>query len=97
MSEDGDEDEDEDGDEEGLFGRNALLLATVLIVGVAGTGLVRRLLGEAGLNDLGMIVWIIGYGGTVVVVWYGWIRPLDIGGPSRGLADVEENEEETQP
>ncbi len=95
MSEDGDE--DRDNDEEWLFSRNALLLATVLIVGVAGTGILRRLLGEAGLNNLGVIVWILGYGGTVVVVWYGWIRPLDIGGPSRGLTDVEENEEETQP
>lgn len=95
MSEDGDE--DRDNDEEWLFSRSALLLATVLIVGVAGTGILRRLLGEAGLNNLGVIVWILGYGGTVVVVWYGWIRPLDIGGPSRGLTDVEENEEETQP
>jgi hypothetical protein len=95
MSEDGGEDRTED--DGGLFGRDAILLATVLIVGVAGTGIVRRLLGEAGLNDLGMVVWILGYGGTVLVVWYGWIRPLDIGGPSRGLADVEESEEETQP
>ncbi len=84
-------------DEDGLFGRDAVLLATVLVVGVAGTGIARRLLGEAGLNDLGVFVWILGYGGTVLVVWYGWIRPLDIGGPSRGLSDVEESEEETQP
>jgi hypothetical protein len=92
---DGEADETEgDG---GLFGRDALLLATVLIVGVAGTGIVRRLLGEAGLTDLGVVVWILGYGGTVLVVWYGWIRPLDIDGPSRGLAEVEEGEEETQP
>jgi hypothetical protein len=95
MSEDGDE--SKDNDEEWLFSRSALLLATVLIVGIAGTGVLRRLLGEAGLNDLGVVVWTLGYGGTVVVVWFGWIRPLDIGGPSRGLTDVEENEEETQP
>jgi hypothetical protein len=92
MSED-----DGESDETGLFGRDTLLLATVLVVGVAGTGIVRRLLGEAGLNDLGAVVWILGYGGTVLIVWYGWIRPLDIGGPSRGLAEVEESEEETQP
>lgn len=89
--------EDDGDDEDGLFGRDAVLLATVLVVGVAGTGVVRRLLGEAGMNDLGALVWILGYGGTVLVVWYVWIRPLDIGGPSRGLADVEESEEETQP
>jgi hypothetical protein len=92
---------DESDGDDGLFGRDALLLATVLLVGVAGTGVVRRLLGEAGLNDLGAVVWVLGYGGTVLVVWYGWIRPLDIGGPSRGLAEVEEGDagggEETQP
>lgn len=96
MSEDGGESDGTGGDD-GLFSRDVLLLATVLVLGVAGTGIVRRLLGEAGLNDLGVVVWILGYGGTVFVVWYGWIRPLDIGGPSRGLSDVEESEEETQP
>ncbi len=92
--------DDESGDDEDrpdLFGREALLLGSVLLVGVAGTGVVRRLLGEAGLNDLGAVVWILGYGGTVLVVWYVWIRPLDIGGPSRGLEDVESDAgEETQ-
>lgn len=95
-----------DGDDPGgLFGRDSLLLATVLVVGVAGTGVLRRLLGEAGLNDLGALVWVLGYGTTVLTVWYGWIRPLDIDGPSRGLEDVEEStsasasaeETETQP
>jgi len=75
--------------------RDGLLLAAVVVVGIAGTGVVRRLLGEAGLNDLGAVVWLLGYGGTVLVVWYGWVRPLDITGPSRGLDDVED--EETQP
>jgi hypothetical protein len=91
------EDDDSSDGSGGLFSRDALLLAAVLVVGVAGTGIVRRLLGEAGLNDLGAVVWILGYGGTVLVVWYGWIRPLDIDGPSRGLAEVEDGEEETQP
>ena len=68
MSEDGDE--SKDNDEEWLFSRSALLLATVLIVGIAGTGVLRRLLGEAGLNDLGVVVWTLGYGGTVAVVWF---------------------------
>jgi hypothetical protein len=100
MGDDADADADADEGDGGIFGRDALLLGTVLLVGVAGTGIVRRLLGEAGLNDLGAVVWVLGYGGTVLVVWYGWIRPLDIGGPSRGLAEVEETEgggEETQP
>lgn len=59
-----------------------LLLATVLVVGIAGTGVVRRQLGLLGFNDLGRVVFILGYGLTVFAVWYGWIRPLDITGPS---------------
>lgn len=59
-----------------------LLLAAVLLVGIAGTGVVRRQLGVWGLNQLGRIVFVLGYGGMVFVIWYGWIRPLDISGPS---------------
>ncbi|UIP01096.1 hypothetical protein Hbl1158_07035 [Halobaculum sp. CBA1158] len=62
--------------------RDRLLLAVVLLVGIAGTGIVRRQLGLLGYNGLGRLVFILGYGGTVFVVWYGWIRPIDITGPS---------------
>lgn len=61
--------------------RDRLLLATVLVVGIAGTGVVRRQLGLLGFNGLGRLVFILGYGLTVFAVWYGWIRPLDITGP----------------
>ncbi len=64
--------------------RDRILLAAVLVVGIAGTGIVRRQLGLLGYNDLGRLVFVLGYGGTVFVVWYGWIRPLDITGPSAG-------------
>lgn len=64
-----------------VFSRDRLLLIAVIVVGIAGTGITRRLLGEAGLNSLGRLVFILGYGGMVFVVWYGWIRPLDITGP----------------
>lgn len=72
---------DADGDG-GLFTRDSLLLALVLFVGVAGTGVVRRQLGVLGYNQLGRYVFVLGYGGMVFVVWYGWIRPLDITGPT---------------
>jgi hypothetical protein len=65
----------------GRVGRRTLLLVTVVLVGIAGTGVVRRMLGEAGYNGLGRLAWVVGYGGMVLVVWYGWIRPLDIVGP----------------
>ncbi|MFQ3476149.1 hypothetical protein HKK80_07800 [Halonotius sp. F2-221B] len=60
---------------------DALLLAAVLLVGVAGSGVARWSLGQLGFTTLGELVYIAGYGGMVVVVWYGWIRPLDITGP----------------
>ena len=60
---------------------DALLLAAILLVGVAGSGVARWSLGQLGLTTLGELVYIAGYGGMVVVVWYGWIRPLDITGP----------------
>lgn len=68
-------------DEERLFGRETLLLAMILFVGIIGTGVIRRLLGMAGYNTLGRLVFLLGYAGMVVVIWYGWIRPLDIVGP----------------
>lgn len=61
--------------------RDRLLLAAVLVIGIAGTGIVRRQLGLLGFNELGRVVFIVGYGLTVFAVWYGWIRPLDITGP----------------
>jgi hypothetical protein len=57
------------------------LLALILFVGIAGSGVARWGLGQLGLNDLGRLVFIMGYGGMVFVLWYGWIRPLDITGP----------------
>jgi hypothetical protein len=77
-------DTDTDGADDGswFLSRDALLLAAVLLVGVAGTGIVRRQLGLLGLDTVGRLVFVFGYGGTVFAVWYGWIRPLDISGPS---------------
>lgn len=73
-------DTDDDG---GLFEltRDKLLVAALLLVGVAGSGIARRTLAELGYTDLGVLVYIFGYGGMVVAIWYGWIRPMDITGP----------------
>jgi len=73
--------ESDDGGRLFSLTRDKLLVATLLLVGVAGSGLARRLLGELGYNDLGALVYIVGYSGMVVGIWYGWIRPLEITGP----------------
>lgn len=73
---------DSDDDWRRLLTADNVLLVVVLVVGIAGTGIVRRQLGVLGYNGLGRLVFVLGYGGTVFVIWYGWIRPLDITGPT---------------
>jgi len=73
--------ESDDGGRLFSLTRDKLLVATLLLVGVAGSGLARRLLGELGYNDLGALVYIVGYSGMVVGIWCGRIRPLAITGP----------------
>ena len=70
----------------GFLTRDRALLVVVLLVGIVGSGVTRWALGQAGYDALGTVLWILGYGGMVLVLWYGWIRPLDIRGP---LADEE--------
>lgn len=60
---------------------DTVLLALIFFVGIAGSGVARWGLGQLGYNDLGRLVFLMGYGGMVFVIWYGWIRPLDITGP----------------
>lgn len=68
-------------DDEGFFTRDKLLLVAVVVTGVVLPGLARRFLGEAGYDDVGTVVFVLGYAGMVFLVWYGWIRPLDLTGP----------------
>lgn len=58
------------------------LLAAVVVVGVVGPGLSHYWLTGAGYGLAGNVAWVGGYAGTVLAVWYGWLRPLDIRGPS---------------
>jgi hypothetical protein len=62
--------------------RKTLLLAAVLVGGVVLPGLARWWLGTQGLDTLGTVVFAVGYATAALVVWYGWIRPLDLTGPT---------------
>ncbi|WP_135821313.1 hypothetical protein [Halostella litorea] len=53
----------------------------VLASGVMIPGLAKYFLSSAGYPNLGSIVWFLGFGTMVAVVWYVWLRPLDITGP----------------
>jgi hypothetical protein len=70
----------DDGD--GFFTRDKLLLLTVVVAGIVLPGLARRFLGEAGYSAVGTVVFILGYATMIFLVWYGWIRPLELTGPS---------------
>ncbi|MFB6087403.1 MAG: hypothetical protein ABEJ85_02685 [Haloarculaceae archaeon] len=69
-----------DGD--AFLNRETLLVIALLVLGIGGSGLARGLLHERGYDALGSVVFVLGYGTMVFLLWYGWIRPLDITGPS---------------
>lgn len=58
------------------------LLAVVLAVGIVTPGLLHFVVNAAGYGLVADVVWVGGYIGAVLVVWWGWLRPLDIAGPS---------------
>jgi len=70
------------------------LLALVLATGVAVPGVLNYWLSASGFDTLGSVVWTLGYGTVVVVVWYGWIRPLDLTGPG-GDEDIWPTDDDT--
>jgi len=55
-------------------------LAAVLFAGIAIPGVSSYLLSEIGADALSQVVWLVGYGGMVLFVWYQWLRPLDLQG-----------------
>lgn len=58
------------------------MLALVLATGVVVPGFADYALSTAGYPSVGMVVWAVGYVLMALVVWYRWIRPLDLAGPS---------------
>ncbi|SEN11484.1 hypothetical protein SAMN05216388_1001400 [Halorientalis persicus] len=56
--------------------------ALVLSAGVVLPGLANYALGAAGYDTLGSLVWVLGYVGAVLILWYVWVRPLDLTGPT---------------
>jgi hypothetical protein len=82
-----------------LFGLSSRLSFLVVItVGLIGPGLGVSVLEEANLALAADIVWIVGYGTTIFVVWYVWIRPLKIVGTDAqdwsGRNEAEEDEQD---
>ncbi|NIB99886.1 hypothetical protein [Halobacterium sp. R2-5] len=59
-------------------------LGLVVAAGIVLPGVANYLLNQAGAPTAGTAVWAVGYASMVLVVWYGWIRPLDLTGPGGG-------------
>jgi len=55
------------------------LLVAVAAAGVVGPGVLNYAFHQAGYGAVGSAVWALGYGVAALTVWYGWIRPLDLG------------------
>lgn len=53
----------------------------VLALGVALSGVANALLTDAGYDGLGTLVWVLGYVGTLMVLWMGWVRHVEFTGP----------------
>lgn len=56
------------------------LFVLVALVGIIGPGLGVYIFEQANLPFIADLVWIVGYGTAVLVVWFIWIRPLDLVG-----------------
>lgn len=61
-----------------------VVLGLVITAGIILPGVANYALRVAGASTAGTIVWVVGYASMVLVVWYGWIRPLDLTGPGGG-------------
>lgn len=66
----------------------------VVLVGLITPGLVVYFLETANLSGVADLVWIVGYGTTIFVLWFMWIRPLDLIGSFGHDASLAETDAE---
>lgn len=55
--------------------------ALIAALGIAVSGVADYLLTASGYVGLGRLAWAVGFGVTILAVWYVWLRPMDLGGP----------------
>lgn len=54
-----------------------VLFALVLAFGITVPGVANFALAQLGYEALGTFAWVVGYAGTVLLVWAVWLRPLE--------------------
>jgi len=67
----------------------------VVLVGLIGPGLLVYTLEQANLSAVADLVWVVGYGTTIFVVWFIWLRPLDLVGSSAQATSLTEESEQS--
>ena len=69
------------------------VVAAIIVPGFADYALA-----SAGYKTLAGLVWTGGYGFGVIAIWYLWIRPLDLTGPTGiQLSEDEEVDQDIDP
>ncbi|KYH25981.1 hypothetical protein HAPAU_10710 [Halalkalicoccus paucihalophilus] len=54
----------------------------VLVTGIVVPGVMNYVFSVVlGQQMLGRLVWVLGYTLMIAVIWYGWLRPLELTGP----------------
>ena len=61
--------------------RDTVGLGLTLVAVVVVPGLASAVISSLGYDGLDSLVWAVGYGSGALLVWYVWIRPLDISAP----------------
>jgi hypothetical protein len=69
-------------------------MLVVLAVGIALSGLADFALSRAGYANLAAFAWATGYAGTIIILWLGWGRHLDLVGDT-GVGHESDSDEST--
>jgi hypothetical protein len=64
----------------------------VVLVGVLVPGLTNHVLSQSGYHTLGSVVWAVGYAAMAIVLYLGWVRPLELTGPDDAVRKPEEDD-----
>lgn len=64
----------------------------VVLTGVLVPGLTNHVLSQSGYHTLGSVVWAVGYAAMAVVLYVGWVRPLDPTGPDDTIREPDDGD-----
>lgn len=73
-----------------MSARTKLLFGLTLLCVVLFPGLGKAALDSLGYQTVGTLVWAVGYGSGVLMIWYVWVRPVDLRAPESARIDSEE-------